>query len=132
MTKNQKLTVIAIFIGILTVVFLVVFRISMKELNEGIKTFKIEVISEHNDYHKISTEKSELLYLGEYLRKMESCQGDDSAYGFFVTGWEGVENDDTFFWWVSINGEDSMYGVDEIPLADGDVYTFTHTSMGVW
>ncbi|MCL2719450.1 MAG: DUF4430 domain-containing protein [Lachnospiraceae bacterium] len=130
MTKKQKLSIIAIFAGIIIIAAGIAVFLNLRETQEGIKNFQVEIISDHNNYHVTKNEKSDLLYLGEYLRIMPACQGTESAFGFFVTGWDGVESDDDFFWWVSVNGEDSFVGVDEIPLTDGDIYTFTHT--GGW
>ncbi|MCL2050630.1 MAG: DUF4430 domain-containing protein [Lachnospiraceae bacterium] len=130
MTKVQKLRIMAIFGAIIIIAAGVAVFLNLRETEEGIKNFQVEIISVHNNYHETKNEKSDLLYLGEYLRIMEACQGDDSAFGFFVTGWDGVENDESLFWWVSVNGEDALVGVDEIPLIDGHVYTFTHTAGG--
>ena len=36
------------------------------------------------------------------------------------------EDMDNQYWWcVIVNGESSTVGADEVPLQDGDVYTFT-------
>jgi hypothetical protein len=86
----------------------------------------VEIISERDGYHEISIEESALLFLGEHLQIMEGCQYD-STYGTFVTGWHGMEkDDDEQYWWnVSINGENATIGVDDIPIMEGDIYTFT-------
>jgi len=128
----RKLKIVVTFTAILIVVGITAALLNIRQTQEGLKAFQVEIVSEHNNYHKVTTEKSDLLFLGEYLRAMESCQGDESAFGFFITGWDGVESDESYFWWVSVNGEDSMVGVDDIPLIEGDVYTFTHTSMEGW
>ena len=132
MTNINKVRIIVVCIAIFLIIKGIVGLLDNKETQEGFKNFQIEVISEHNNFHEITNEKSDLLFLGEYLRIIEKCHGDESQFGFFVTGWAGVENDDSYFWWVTINGEDSMVGVDEIPLNDGDIYTFTHTEAGGW
>ena len=132
MADVEKLRLVSIFTAIVMIVGIIAALINMKITQEGLKTFQVEIISEHNNYHKITTESSDLNFLGEYLRIMEDCLGEESGFGFFVTGWSGVENDSSYFWWVTVNGEDSMVGVDDIPLKEGYIYTFTHTNIGVW
>jgi hypothetical protein len=58
---------------------------------------------------------------------MDGCQYDESEFGMFVTGWHGMAQDfaEEYWWNVAVNGEDAMVGVDDIPLLEGDVYTFT-------
>lgn len=49
----------------------------------------------------------------------------DTSFGPMVTGMKGYEADaSSEYFHITINGEDAMTGVKEIPLNDGDTYVF--------
>ncbi|MDR2888888.1 MAG: DUF4430 domain-containing protein [Lachnospiraceae bacterium] len=132
MTKKQKLTLVTGFVVIVAIIAcLVVFFNNKKaaEVTEGTSTkeFQVEIISERDDFYQIEPISSDLDYLGEYLRSMPDCQWSESEYGLYITGFYGYEEDiDQEYWWcVYINDTSATFGADEIPLQDGDKYTFT-------
>lgn len=126
MTKKQKVTLVAIFIAVLTVIGIVAAVLNHRDTQEGMKQFKVEVISERDGYSETTDCESDKEFLGEFLRELEGCEWQDSEFGLYITGFNGMKEDiDNQYWWsVNVNGESSMVGVDEVPLADGDVYTF--------
>ena len=127
MTKKQKITFMSVFAAILVVIGVVAGVLNYRATQEGVKEFQVEVISERDSYSEIVDCKSDAEYLGEFLRTYESCVWEDSTYGIYVKGFDGMMEDiDNQYWWcVTVNGESVMTGADEIPLADGDTYTFT-------
>jgi len=127
MTKKQKLTLAAAFAVILVIIGGVAVFLNVRETQEGIKRFQVEVISERDDFTKITKERSDLIYLGEYLRTVEDCQWEESEYGLFITGWYGMEEDlsQEYWWCITVNDSEVSLGADQIPLQDGDKYTFT-------
>jgi hypothetical protein len=126
MSRKKKIVIVVAFATVFIAAGIAAVLLNIKETQEGFKKFQVEIISERDDFHKITVEESVLLFLGEYLHTMEGCQYD-TMYGTFVTGWHGMEQDHSkeYWWSVSVNGEDSLVGVDDIPLNEGDVYTFT-------
>ena len=127
MTKKQKLSIIMIFAAIIAIAAGIAVFLNIRETQEGNKSFQVEIISERDNYHKKSKEKSDLLYLGEYLRVMEGCEYEESEFVIFITGFHGMKQDlDQQIWWnLAVNGENALVGVDEISLTEGDVYTFS-------
>ena len=127
MTKTKKARIIAVFAATVMIVAGLAVFLNIRETQEGIKSFQIEIISDRDNYHNTTKEKSDLLYLGEYLRIMDGCQYEESGYGLFVIGWHGMEQDisNEYWWSISVNGESAMVGADEIPILGGDIYTFT-------
>jgi hypothetical protein len=127
MTKKQKLIITTVFAIIIIIAAGATIFLNIRETQEGIKNFQIEIISERDNFSERSREKSDLIYLGEFLRTMDACQYDESEYGIFVTGFYGMEQDfsQEYWWCLTINNEDSFLGADEVPLLEGDVYTFT-------
>lgn len=127
MTKKQKITLVSVFAAVLVLVGVIAGVLNYRATQAGVKEFQVEIISERDGYSKTTTCKSDAEYLGEYLRTFDMCEWQDSDYGIYITGFDGMQEDiDNQYWWcVSVNGESSMVGADEVPLQDGDVYNFT-------
>lgn len=72
--------------------------------------------------------------LGDYLRQNESCEWEESEYGIFVKGFDGIKNDDSqeLWWQLFVNGESAQVGADMIELTDGGVYEYVYTKGYDW
>ncbi|MCL2254774.1 MAG: DUF4430 domain-containing protein [Lachnospiraceae bacterium] len=127
MTKKQKIRIIAIFAAIIIIAAGTAVFLNVRETQEGTKSFQVVISSERDDFQKTTDEKSDLLFLGEFLRLMEGCEYEESDFGLFINGFYGMEQDFSreYWWLISVNGEGAMVGVDDIPILDGDVYSFT-------
>ena len=127
MTKKQKITLVSVFATILIVIGAIAGVLNYRATQAGMKKFQVEVVSERDGHSEITDCKSDAEYLGEFLRTYEDCEWEESSYGIYIKGFAGMMEDiDNQYWWcVTINGESAMTGADEIPLMDGDTYTFT-------
>lgn len=127
MNKKQKITLVSVFAAILVIAAIVAGALNYRETQTGKKAFQVEVVSDRDGYSETTVYTSDAEYLGEFLRIMEGCEWQESDYGIYITGFDGMMEDmDNQYWWsVSVNGESSMTGADEIPLTNGDVYNFT-------
>lgn len=127
MNKKQKITVVSVFAAILVIAAVIAGALNYRATQEGMKKFQVEVISERDSYSQTKEYRSYAEYLGEFLRTMEGCEWQESDYGIYITGFDGMQEDmDNQYWWcISVNGESSVTGADEIPLMDGDIYNFT-------
>lgn len=127
MTKKQKITLVSVFAAILVVIGVIAGVLNYRATQAGMKEFQVEVVSERDGHLEITDCKSDAEFLGEFLRTYESCVWEDSTYGIYIKGFDGMMEDiDNQYWWcVTVNGESVMTGADEIPLADNDTYTFT-------
>lgn len=127
MNKKQKITLVSVFAAILVIAAIVAGALNYRETQAGKKKFQVEVVSDRDGYSETKEYVSYAEYLGEFLRTMESCEWEERDFGIYITGFDGMmEDTDNQYWWsVSVNGESSMTGADEIPLTDGDVYNFT-------
>ncbi len=127
MTKKQKITLVSVFAAILVVIGVIAGVLNYRATQEGMKEFQVEVVSERDSYSETVDCKSDAEYLGEFLRTFEACEWEESDYGIYIKGFDGMLEDiDNQYWWcVSVNGESAMTGADEIPIMDGDVYNFT-------
>ncbi len=98
-----------------------------KETAKGSKTISITAVfadgSEKS--YEIATDAE---YLYDALDEQGLIEGDEGAYGFYVTGFDGVVADDgNQEWWGYTYGDGSYVntGVSETPIFDGDEFIFT-------
>ena len=129
MSKKKKIILVVAFVVILAAAAIAAVVLNKKDTTAGGKEFQVEVISDRDNYSQTETYTSDEEFLGQFLRTMEKCEWQESDYGIYITGFDGMEEDlDNQYWWcITVNGETAMTGADEIPLVDGDVYTFTLT-----
>lgn len=126
MNKKQKITLIAVFACVLAAVGIIAGVLNTKATQAGEKTFTVEVTSERDGYSNVTECTSEEEYLGAFLRTFEGCEYEESDYGIYITGFNGMSEDmDNQYWWcVMVNGESSQTSADEVVLEDGAAYSF--------
>lgn len=129
MSKKKKIILAAVFVVVLAAAAIAAALLNRKTTAAGSKEFQVEIISDRDSYSQTEAYTSDEEFLGQFLRTMENCEWQESDYGIYITGFDGMEEDmDNQYWWcISVNGETAMTGADEIPIVDGDVYTFTLT-----
>lgn len=127
MTRKQKIALASIFIAVVAVAAMIAGVLNYRETQEGVKDFRIEVISDRDEFSEIFEATSDKEYLGEFLRTMKDCEWEESEYGIYITGFYGMKQDfENQYWWcITINDQEISLGADAIPLQDGDKYTFT-------
>ncbi len=125
-TKKQKIMLIAEFAAILVVVGVIAGVLNYRATQEGVKHFKVEVTSERDGYSQTTECESEEEYVGAFLRTFEECDWEESDYGIYIKGFDGMSEDiaNQYWWCVMVNGESAVTGADEIPLQDGETYNF--------
>lgn len=125
-TKNQKIVLAAVFILILAAVGITAGILNMRETQAGIKHFQVVVTSERDGYEKTTDCQSEEEFLGAFIRTFQECEWEESDYGIYIKGFDGMQEDiEQQYWWcVMVNGESAVTGADEIPLQEGAVYSF--------
>ncbi|NLL78479.1 MAG: DUF4430 domain-containing protein [Clostridiales bacterium] len=132
MSKKKKTGITVAFAVLLICAGIAAAVLNRKQTTEDYKQFQIEIVSDRDGYDERMSYQSDQEYLGAFLRELEECHFTESDYGIYITGFEGqdgklmMEDIANQYWWcVTVNHEDSALGADAIPLADGDVYTFT-------
>ena len=128
-TKKQKMMLVAVFAVVIAVAGIASGLLNYRPGQEGVKNFQVIVTSERDGYSKTTECRSEEEYLGSFMRSFEDCEWQESDYGIYITGFDGMQEDvDNQYWWcVMVNGEAATIGADEIPLQDGEVYSFVLT-----
>ncbi len=122
MKKNQKL------LGLLLALVLVFGAIGIyfgTKPQEGVKSIVLEVVSVRDDVETSDKVKTDKEYLGELLIEKDMVTYDESQYGMYIRGINGLMDDsDNQYWWcILVDGESAVNGADTLILEDGKTYT---------
>lgn len=91
---------------------------------EGEKKFTLTVLSERDGINRSEEYSSECKYFGQWCREQDFISYKESSYGIYITAVDGCAEDmgEQYWWCVTVNGESSLTGADEIALESGSVY----------
>jgi hypothetical protein len=128
--KMSKGAIAALVVaGLLLVAALAAYFALQPATTPGGKTISVEIIAPPAAT-KTLTISTDAEFLRQALEEQNLIQGDESAYGLFVTSVDGIAADDTKqeWWCFTKAGEDMLTGVDSTPIQDGDKYEITLTT----
>lgn len=127
--KNTKKLIIALAVLLVVIAALFgIYRLTKGSTTAGGKTITVEVI--HGDGSEKSFEyATDREYLGEVLLDNQLVEGEDGAYGIFITTVDGETVDDANkeWWCITKGGEQLNTSAEQTPIADGEKYELTLT-----
>ncbi len=94
------------------------------------ETKQLSVLVTHGDgQQNTHVYETKAEYLGEVLRTDGLISGEEGPYGLFILTVDGETADENKQqWWnITKDGEAVTFGVDELPIADGDTFELTLT-----
>ena len=125
--KGNKKTLFAVAaLAIAAALMLGIWYFTRPQPQAGAKTVAVEVV--HGDAStKEFTYHTDAEYLGEVLLAEKLVEGEDSAYGLFITAVDGETAQDSLrqWWCITKGGERVDTGADTTPIADGDHFELT-------
>lgn len=94
---------------------------------EGEKEVALQIVIEKEDIDETFNIKTNGEFLVNLIKENEEKLGvslKDTDYGTMITGLMNytADEDNKEFFHISINGQDAMNGIDEIPINNGDKY----------
>lgn len=129
--KNNRNVIISTIIILLVSIglFFIYKTYQNSQIEVGSKEISVVVIDGRNSIKKEFTHKTDAEILGTALDEMELIEADDSEFGRYVTTVDGISADmsKSEWWKFTINGQDSITGVDSAPIKDGDKIEFIFT-----
>ena len=126
MNKSKKTGIALVLILVVLVAgAYLAYRFLSPDTIVGAKTITIS-IDHLNGEDKTLTIKTDSEYLRGVLDQEKLIEGDNSQYGFYITGMDGEKADESKQqWWGYVkSGEYVDTGVDQTPIADGDSFEF--------
>lgn len=116
---------------VLCILCIIAGIISMKQKPEtttGEKRIGVMVVYSEmkDDFFYYNTDEE---YLGAVLEENGLIEGEEGAYGMFITSVNGTKADETAqqWWCLTKDGETINTGIDAVPIADGDTFELTLT-----
>lgn len=96
------------------------------ETQAGDKTVVVEVVHAGGNSREFSCQTNEE-YLGALLLEEKLAEGEEGAYGLFITTVDGETAQDSLrqWWCITKDGERVDTGADATPIADGDHFELT-------
>ena len=127
--NNRKKIVIALAALVVVIAALFgVYRFTRGNVSQGSKNITVDVI--HGDGSlKTFAYNTNREYLGELLTDEQLAEGEESAYGMFITTVDGetVDSANQEWWCITKDGASLNTGADQTPIADGEKYELTLT-----
>ena len=127
--KNKKMILIAVALVACIAVMLGIFFATRPETTAGSKTITVTVV--HKDgSEKVFTCATEEEYLGKVLVNEGIVVGEYGEFGLYFNTADGETADwnvDNGWWQVFVGEESATLGADQIPIADGDVFSLVYT-----
>lgn len=124
---NKKLLAVLVVI-LLAVGGLGLSRMLAPKGEEGTKEVTVQVLIASENIDFTDTYKTDTLYLEELLKEQADTlmpETEDTQFGPMLVGLMGYQADtNKEYFNIKINGEDAMVGIKEIPVNEGDVFTF--------
>ena len=130
MKAQKKYLVAAAVLLVLAAALLCVYSLTKPAPTEGSKRVSVTVIHKDGSEKRFSYQ-TDAEYLSEVLLAEGLIEGEEGAYGLYVTVVDGEEADyaaDGGWWCLTKDGAEWMYGVSETAVADGDSYEWTYTT----
>lgn len=127
MTK-KKLILIVLAIVLAGALLFAYNKFLLPEGVAGEKEVSIRIIIEEKQLDRLFTYNTDHEYLYDLLKEKEEELGasfEEYSFGVMLKGLMGYEANQARneFFHISVNGEDAMEGIQQLPLNDGDIYT---------
>ena len=126
---NKKIVLAAVAFVAVIGIFLGVWALTRPETTEGSKAYTVTVIHADGSEKEFSY-RTDREFLAEALTDAGLVQGNITQFGLTVHTVDGEKADwdvNRSYWGIYINGEYAMTGASEIPVHDGDHFTWEYT-----
>ena len=107
-------------------VMMLIYHFLVPQGTAGAKAITVEVV--HGDESaREFTYHTDAEYLGELLLAEKLVEGEEGAFGLFITTVDGETAQDSLrqWWCITKDGEQTETGADAVPIADGDHFELT-------
>ena len=123
--SNKTLLVAVAILLVLVVAAVTIFFVTKPKTIKGDKdiTVNITLLDGVKIEYKLSTDAE---YLSGVLKENSLVPQEDLDAGFVTTLNDITADSASEQWWMmTVNGEFSNYGINDLPVVDGDIYDFT-------
>lgn len=125
--RGSKKTLFAVAaLAVVAALMLGLWYFTRPQTQAGDKTVVVEVVHAEGNSREFTYHTDEE-YLGPLLLKEKLAEGEQGAYGLFITVVDGETAQDSLrqWWCITKDGGRVDTGVDTTPIADGDHFELT-------
>ena len=130
MKTNQKPLILVALLAMLIALFAGVYINTRPGTVDGTKKITVEVTHQDGS-SKSFTYETQAEYLGEVLQAEGLVRGEEGVYGFYITevdGEQAIFESDGAYWALYQGDTYASTGIDQTPIADGDVFSLIYTT----
>lgn len=126
MRGNKKTLFAVAALAVVAALMLGLWYFTKPETQAGDKTVVVEVVHGDGNSREFTCQTDEE-YLGALLLEEELAEGEEGAYGLFITTVDGETAQDSLrqWWCITKGGERVDTGADTTPIGDGDHFELT-------
>ena len=126
MRGNKKTLLAVAALAVAAALMLGLWYFTRPETQAGDKTVVVEVVHAGGNSREFTCQTDEE-YLGPLLLEEKLAEGEQGAYGLFITTVDGETAQDSLrqWWCITKGGERVDTGADATPIADGDHFELT-------
>ena len=126
MRGNKKTLFAVAALAVVAALMLGLWYFTRPETQVGDKTVVVEVVHADGNSREFTCQTDEE-YLGPLLLEEKLAEGEQGAYGLFITAVDGETAQDSLrqWWCITKGGERVDTGADATPIADGDHFELT-------
>ncbi len=126
MRGNKKTLLAVAALAAAAALMLGLWYFTRPQAQAGDKTVAVEVVHADGSSREFAYRTDEE-YLGPLLQEEKLAEGEQGAYGLFITTVDGETAQDSLrqWWCVTKGGERVDTGADATPIADGDHFELT-------
>ena len=126
MRGNKKTLFAVAALAVAAALMLGLWYFTRPETQAGDKTVVVEVVHADGNSREFTCQTDEE-YLGPLLLEEKLAEGEQGAYGLFITTVDGETAQDSLrqWWCITKGGERVDTGADATPIADGDHFELT-------
>lgn len=126
MRGNKKTLFAVAALAVVAALMLGLWYFTRPETQAGDKTVVVEVVHADGNSREFTCQTDEE-YLGPLLLEEKLAEGEQGAYGLFITTVDGETAQDSLrqWWCITKEGERVDTGADTTPIADGDHFELT-------
>lgn len=126
MRGNKKTLFAVAALAVVAALMLGLWYFTRPETQAGDKTVVVEVVHADGNSREFTCQTDEE-YLGPLLLEEKLAEGEQGAYGLFITTVDGETAQDSLrqWWCITKEGERVDTGADTTPIADSDHFELT-------
>lgn len=126
MRGNKKTLFAVAALAVVAALMLGLWYFTRPETQAGDKTVVVEVVHGDGNSREFTCQTDEE-YLGPLLLEEKLAEGEQGAYGLFITTVDGETAQDSLrqWWCITKGGERVDTGADATPIGDGDHFELT-------